>query len=65
MTFASGMVAIGTAMSDADLAAVLTYIRASWGNKAGPVSADDVKTIRAAVAGHPAISAVQLKDLPE
>jgi hypothetical protein len=44
---------------------VLTYIRTSWGNKAGAVTADDVKTVRAAVGGHPAISAAQLKDLPE
>ena len=65
MTFPSGMVAIGTALSDADLAAVLTYIRSSWGNKAGAVAADDVKAIRAAVGGHPAITAAELKNLPE
>jgi mono/diheme cytochrome c family protein len=65
MNFPSGMVAIGAAMSDADLAAVLTYIRGSWGNKAGPVTADDVKAVRATVAGHPPISADQLKNLPE
>ena len=59
------MAPMGAALSDADLAAVLTYIRTSWGNKAGPVSADDVKAVRAAVGGHPAISAAQLKDLPE
>lgn len=59
------MAPMGAALSDADLAAVLSYIRSSWGNKAGPVSADDVKTIRAAVAGHPAIVAAQLKDIPE
>lgn len=59
------MAPMGAALSNADLAAVLTYIRTSWGNKAGPVTADDVKAIRAAVAGHPAISAAQLKDLPE
>jgi len=52
-------------LSDSDLAAVLTYIRSSWGNKAGPVSADDVKTIRAAVGGHPAVSAAQLSSIPE
>jgi mono/diheme cytochrome c family protein len=65
MTFASGMVAVGTAMSDADLAAVLTYIRSSWGNKAGAVTADDVKAIRAAVGKHPAITGAELKNLPE
>jgi mono/diheme cytochrome c family protein len=59
------MAPMGAALSDADLAAVLTYIRTSWGNKAGTVSADDVKAIRAVVAGHPAIAGVQLKDLPE
>jgi mono/diheme cytochrome c family protein len=59
------MAPMGANLSDADLAAVLTYIRTSWGNKAGPVSADDVKTIRAAVAGHPAISAAQLSSIPE
>ena len=37
------MAAMGAALSDADLAAVLTYIRTSWGNKAGEVTADDVK----------------------
>jgi mono/diheme cytochrome c family protein len=59
------MAPMGAALSDADLAAVLTYIRTSWGNKADAVTADDVKAIRAVVAGHPAISAAQLKDLPE
>jgi mono/diheme cytochrome c family protein len=59
------MAPMGAALSDADLAAVLTYIRTSWGNKAGPVSADDVKAIRTAVTGHPAISAAQLSSIPE
>jgi mono/diheme cytochrome c family protein len=59
------MAPMGAALSDADLAAVLTYIRTSWGNKAGAVTADDVKAVRATVGGHPAISAAQLKDLPE
>jgi len=34
-------------MSDADVANVLTYIRNSWGNAAAPVSASDVKDLRA------------------
>ena len=50
------MAPMGAALSDSDLAAVLTYIRGSWGNKGGPVGADDVKAIRAAIAGHPAIN---------
>jgi mono/diheme cytochrome c family protein len=59
------MAPMGAALSDADLAAVLTYIRTSWDNKAGAVTADDVKGVRAAASGHPSISADQLKNLPE
>jgi mono/diheme cytochrome c family protein len=59
------MAPMGAALSDADLAAVLTYIRSSWGNKAGPVTADDVKAVRAVVGGHPAVSAADLKSIPE
>ena len=59
------MAPMGANLSDTDLAAVLTYIRSSWGNKAGAVTADDVKAIRAAVAGHPPISADQLKSISE
>jgi mono/diheme cytochrome c family protein len=52
MSFPSGMAAMGAALSDSDLAAVLTYIRSSWGNKAGEVTADDIKGTRAAMGGH-------------
>ena len=50
------MAPMGAALSDSDLAAVLTYIRSSWGNKGGPVGDSDIKAMRALVAGHPAIS---------
>jgi mono/diheme cytochrome c family protein len=43
------MAAMGAALSDSDLAAVLTYIRGSWGNKGEPVTADDVKKVRATI----------------
>ena len=33
-------------LTDEDVAAVLTYVRASWGNKAPAVIPDDVKKIR-------------------
>ena len=39
----------GFNLSDDKIAAVLTYIRQEWGNKAGPVAAEDVSKIRAAV----------------
>ena len=62
----ASMAAMGAALSDADLAGVLTYIRGSWGNKAEPVTADDVKAVRATVAGKPAINGeTQLKTIPE
>jgi mono/diheme cytochrome c family protein len=50
------MAPMGAALSDSDLAAVLTYIRGSWGNKASPLSDADIKAMRAAVAGHGAIN---------
>jgi len=59
MDFPSGMAPMGAVLSDSDLAAVLSYIRSSWGNKAEPVTADDVKAVRAAIAGHPSINGEQ------
>jgi len=44
---------MGMALSDENLAGVLSYIRSSWGNQAGPVSADDVKKIRAEIGNSP------------
>ena len=49
------MAAMGVSLSDSDLAAVLTYVRGSWGNSASPVTDDDVKAMRALVGGHPPI----------
>lgn len=66
MNFPSGMAAMGASLSDSDLAALLTYIRGSWSNKDEPVTADDVKAVRAIVAGHGAINGEQeLKTIPE
>ena len=41
------MAAMGAALSDADLAAVLTYIRSFVGQQGGTVTPDDVKAVRA------------------
>jgi mono/diheme cytochrome c family protein len=60
------MAAMGAALSDADLANVLTYIRSSWGNKAGEVTADDIKAVRASMGARPQpMTAETLKALPE
>jgi len=41
-----GMPDFSASMSDHDIAAVLSYARASWGNKAGPLSGPDVLALR-------------------
>jgi cytochrome c553 len=41
-----GMPPYFNTLSDADIAAILTYVRASWGNAAAPVSALDVERVR-------------------
>ena len=46
------MPTFGDQLSDAEIAAVLTYIRGQWGNKAGPVGTDLVSAQRAASAAH-------------
>jgi len=43
------MPAMGAALPDDDLAAVLSYIRQSWGNKASPITPEQVKAVRAAI----------------
>jgi len=65
-TWSLSMPAMGAAMSDADLADVLTYIRSSWGNKGGPVTDTDIKALRAKLGAHPQpLSGEELKSMPE
>jgi mono/diheme cytochrome c family protein len=45
------MPAHGETLSDADIAAVLTYIRRAWGQTASPVDPAAVQQIRNATAG--------------
>jgi mono/diheme cytochrome c family protein len=60
------MAAMGAALPDEDVAAVLTYIRSSWGNKAEAVTADDVKKVRAEIGKSPQpYSGAQLDAMPE
>ena len=59
------MAAMGAALSDDDLAAVLTYIRSSWGNKASPVTGDDIKKIRASLGAPKPLTKEELMALPE
>jgi mono/diheme cytochrome c family protein len=65
-TWNLNMAAMGAGLSDADLAAVLTYIRSSWGNKGDEVTADEVKAVRASLGASPKqLSGDELKTLPE
>ncbi|OZI27352.1 MULTISPECIES: cytochrome c [Bordetella] len=41
-----GMPPFGPMLSDSDIAAVVSYIRSSWGNQAGAVTAFDVRRVR-------------------
>jgi mono/diheme cytochrome c family protein len=47
-TYSGMMPPWGGVLKDPELAAVLTYIRSSWGNKATPVTAAKIASIRAA-----------------
>jgi mono/diheme cytochrome c family protein len=44
-TFDGMMPAWNSQLSDADIAAAITYARSSWGNRASPVTADQVSRV--------------------
>jgi cytochrome c6 len=49
-----GMPDFSGSLDDAEIAQVLTYVRASWGNGAAPLSAGEVATTRAGLGVAPA-----------
>ena len=53
------MTAMGAASSDEDVAAVLTFVRNSFGNSAPPISAEQVKALRSEV-GKPMLTEADL-----
>ncbi|MFT5906121.1 MAG: mono/diheme cytochrome c family protein [Cryomorphaceae bacterium] len=57
----NGMMPNNAAMSDKDIADVLTYVRSSMGNKAPAITVDTVKAIRAQEAGN--ATPLTVKDL--
>ncbi len=62
----SAMPAMGAAMNDEDLAATLSYIRNSFGNKADEITADQVKAIRAQIGNRSQpLTADELSKIPE
>lgn len=44
--YSSSMAPLGAVLSDQEIAAVLTYVRSSWGNQSSPVAANLVSQIR-------------------
>jgi len=58
------MPALGGQLSDANVAAVLTYARSSFGNRAGPVTPELVAKIRAQTGGQGPWTAQRLLALP-
>ncbi|MEA3161741.1 MAG: hypothetical protein QOD95_3289 [Gammaproteobacteria bacterium] len=52
VAYNGAMPEFGSQLSDAEIAAVLSYVRSQWGNKAAPVRAPLVTTERAATAAH-------------
>ena len=64
--FNLSMAAMGATYSPDELAAVLSYIRQAWGNKAPPVTPEEVAAVKAELKGHArAYTADELKALPE
>lgn len=60
------MFAAGAAMSDEQIAAVLTYVRKSWGNKGSLVTPEQVAKVRAEIADHAdQFTAAELEKTPE
>ncbi|WP_036168604.1 cytochrome c [Massilia sp. 9096] len=49
-----GMPDFSNSLDDGEIAAVLSYVRSSWGNSAAPLSADDVTAQRTALGVAPA-----------
>jgi len=45
------MTAVGAMFNDNEVAAVLTYVRSSWGNDAEPITLEEVRKVRAATKG--------------
>jgi nitrite reductase (NO-forming) len=52
-TYPSAMPGFGSMLSDADVADIANHERTSWGNQGKPVTADQVKAVRAKGPGKP------------
>jgi len=62
--FAAPMAAMGAASTDEDVAAVLTFVRNSFGNSAPPVLPEQVKALRSEIGKPPLTQADMLPFAP-
>jgi len=62
-TFDNKMPAFAEKLTNEEISAVLTHVRNTWGNKAAPVSADQVDSLRTKSAGRAPWSAGELQSL--
>ena len=53
MVFPAGMLAMGAALPDDDLANVLSYMRQAWGNKASEITPSQIKAVKEQVGNRP------------
>src|SRR5580700_6018860 len=51
--FNGAMPAWGTSLTDKKIAAILTYVRSSFGNHGGPITTDQIEAARKEFANHP------------
>ncbi len=63
VTYVNEMPPQGEQLTDAEIAAVLTHVRSSFGNKAGPVERELVEKIRKSEPSGPPMTAEKLKEL--
>lgn len=64
-TFNAAMLAIGMDLPEQEVADVLTYIRQAWGNKAGPVSVEQVQAIKKEVGKRPNFTPEELQKVAD
>ena len=66
MNFPAPMPPIGAALQPDDLAAILSYVRQAWGNKAPTVTPEQVKAVGTQVGNRPtAFSPEEIMQVPE
>ncbi|NOS69883.1 MAG: cytochrome c [Verrucomicrobia bacterium] len=64
-SFNLAMMELGSALSEQEVANVLTYIRQAWGNKAGPVSVEQVQAVKKEIGKRPNFTPEELQKVAD